>query len=70
MWLTAVAVAVALAYFAYRVSLSVRSAKARRAGDSERADALSAKGSVLFLGVASALMLVTMVGVVVVIATH
>jgi hypothetical protein len=69
MWLTAVAVAVALVYFAYRASLSFRSAKARRAGDSERADALSVKGSLLFLGVASALVLVTLVGVVVVIAT-
>ena len=69
-WLGVVFVALALGYFAYRFSLSVRSVKARRAGDRERADELNTKGRLLFLAVSGATTLLVLVWVAVLVATH
>lgn len=52
-----------LGYVAYRLSFSLRALRADRAGQTERADALRAKGTRLFLGLTSALTLLLVVWV-------
>lgn len=58
----------AFALALYRVSYSVRAARAQRAGNRDRAESLQLKGHLAFLGMAAGLTLLLVLGVAVAIS--
>jgi hypothetical protein len=50
MWFGLVVAALAVGFLVYRISITFRSVKARRAGNSEHADELRTRGTMAFLG--------------------
>jgi hypothetical protein len=57
-------------YVVYRLSLTARAVTADRRGDREQADALRAKGGLLFLGATGSLMALILIGVAVLVASR
>ena len=69
MWM-AVLIIACVGYVVYRTSFSVRSVRASRAGDRQRAEALSRKGKLVFLGVTGVWTLAVVVFVVALVLTR